>query len=114
MDRQIVKVGSTIVNLANVTHAKIYAEPAKPLSQDRYEDKHICVRDEGKDLWVRVVLYVNAMSANDDGVPTQQKIVFKGEDAELLRKYFDRLAFDLIKRSTNHTGNASREAEVPA
>ena len=95
MDRQIIKIGPTVVNLDNVTHAEFESVTAEPGVR----------RSEAEDFKERVMLWVNATEANAAGVPIQQKLVFDGEDAELLRKYFDRLAFGLRKRSSNHASD---------
>ena len=99
MDRPIVKIGSTIVNLANVTHAELEFPPHM---HPWYKHDH----DEDSDLQV-VVLYLNdaTMSGNPGGHPMQRNITFDGEEAELLRKYFNHLTFDLKKRSTNHASD---------
>jgi hypothetical protein len=101
MDRQIVKIESTVVNLANVTHAKLDADPFehRPYSQNYDEDGNAQTRPI-------VVLYLNTTtSANASGAPMQRKITFDGEEARLLRKYFDHLAFGLRKRSANHASD---------
>jgi hypothetical protein len=101
MDRQIVKIGSTVVNLANVTHAVLDADPEahRPYSRNRDEDGNLRTRSI-------VVLYMNTTtSANASGDPMQRKITFDGKDAELLRKYFNHLTFELKKRSANHASD---------
>ena len=97
MDRQIVKIGSTVVNLANVTHANLDADPEahRPYSRNRDEDGNLQTRSI-------VVLYLNTItSANPDGAPMQRKITFDGEDAKLLRKFFDHFVYSLEDRSSN-------------
>jgi hypothetical protein len=96
MNRQIVRIGSTIVNFANVTHAELDFPPDM---HPRYKHDH----DEDSDLQV-VVLYLND-ATNAGGHPMQRNITFDGEEAELLRKYFDHAACVLQKRSANHASD---------
>ena len=100
MDRQIVKIGSIVVNLANVTHVELDADPDAHRLYSRN-------RDEDGQARSIVVLYLNTItSATPEGAPMQRTISFDGEDAEMLRKYFDYLAFGLRKRSSNHASDS--------
>ena len=101
MDPQIVKIGPTVVNLANVTHAELNADPEahRPHARNRDEDGNLRTPSI-------VVLWLNTTtSANPSGAPMQRSITFDGEEAELLRKYFDHLAFGLRKRSVNRAND---------
>ena len=88
MDSQIIKIGSNVVNISNITHAEFDSVPAKSGVR----------REEAEDFEARAVLHMNATTS----------VVLEGEEAELMRAYFDQFAFDLVERSTNHaTGGES-------
>ena len=97
MDSQIIKIGSTVINISNVTDVDLDADPQIHIP---YARDHI--GEDDLSSHPVVVLYTNATTSDEGGNVFQEKVVLEGEEAELMRAYFDQFAFDLIERSTSH------------